>query len=164
MISFVTMYHASTWWSSMCQCMCWRPNMGWCSNRRVSLPVNNYLVHTAYWGKLSWTLMHVDIVILGVLWPLVEDQTRQGRLGCFSKITLLAGEEKSGTSDQWPFTIVQNEYDETIRLLYCEAPPGIEQATYHTHPHEVLKGKCWSHIWDSDSRWGECSRTKRRRS
>ena len=67
------------------------------------------------------------------------DQTRQERLGCFSKITLLAGEEKSETSDQWPFTIEQNEYDETIRLLYCEAPPGIEQASYHTHPREVKR-------------------------
>jgi len=25
------------------------------------------------------------------------------------------------------------------RLLYCEAPPGIEQATYHTHPREVRR-------------------------
>ena len=24
-----------------------------------------------------------------------------------------------------------------IRLLYCEAPPGADQATYHTHPFEV---------------------------
>ena len=23
------------------------------------------------------------------------------------------------------------------RLLYCEAPPGADQATYHTHPLEV---------------------------
>ena len=23
------------------------------------------------------------------------------------------------------------------RLLYCEAPPGADQATYHTHPFEV---------------------------
>ena len=23
------------------------------------------------------------------------------------------------------------------RLLYCEAPPGIDQAAYHTHPREV---------------------------
>ena len=23
------------------------------------------------------------------------------------------------------------------RLLYCEAPPGVDQATYHTHPFEV---------------------------
>ena len=23
------------------------------------------------------------------------------------------------------------------RLLYCEAPPGLDQAAYHTHPREV---------------------------
>ena len=34
-------------------------------------------------------------------------------------------------------TFVQHKYDEIFRLLYCEAPPGMEQATYHTHPREV---------------------------
>ena len=32
---------------------------------------------------------------------------------------------------------MQHKYDEIFRLLYCEAPPGMEQATYHTHPREV---------------------------